>query len=137
MNLKSIKSLFYTGGTSVSVMLLGIITGILTARTLGAEGRGIFAEFLFWPQLISSVLILGLNDATAYFTAKYTRSGQEISKSAIILSGISIVISIVVTIIFACFKIDDDYLFFFLAYSFIYYLFFYISNILLSYNQGK
>ncbi|EFI5239223.1 oligosaccharide flippase family protein, partial [Escherichia coli] len=112
MNLKSIKSLFYTGGTSVSVMLLGIITGILTARTLGAEGRGIFAEFLFWPQLISSVLILGLNDATAYFTAKYTRSGQEISKSAIILSGISIVISIVVTIIFACFKIDDDYLFF-------------------------
>lgn len=137
MNLKSIKSLFLTGGTNVSVMLLGIITGILTARTLGAEGRGLFAEFVFWPQLISSVLILGLNDATAYFTAKYTRNGQIISKSAIYLSGISVVISIVATLIFSHFKVDEEYLFLFLAYSFVYYLFFYVSNILLSYNQGK
>ncbi|HDI3235499.1 TPA: oligosaccharide flippase family protein, partial [Vibrio cholerae] len=111
MNLKSIKSLFLTGGTNVSVMLLGIITGILTARTLGAEGRGLFAEFVFWPQLISSVLILGLNDATAYFTAKYTRNGQIISKSAIYLSGISVVISIVATLIFSHFKVDEEYLF--------------------------
>lgn len=41
------------------------IAGILVARALGPEGKGIVASALVWPQVTAWVLLLGLNTASS------------------------------------------------------------------------
>lgn len=51
-----------------SILLLGInfCTGVLTARYLGAEGRGEQAAMIVWPQLLGWACMLGLPQAVIY-----------------------------------------------------------------------
>ncbi|MEW5906995.1 MAG: oligosaccharide flippase family protein [Elusimicrobiota bacterium] len=44
----------------------GILTGVLTARGLGPDGRGLYAIALLFPSFLSSMLPLGLNFANLY-----------------------------------------------------------------------
>ncbi|MBZ9572247.1 flippase [Patescibacteria group bacterium] len=71
-----VKESFFTFITEVFAAFCGLITAILTARILGAEGRGIFA---FLQSLIAvSILLggLGLSFANIYFISskKYSLS---------------------------------------------------------------
>jgi len=54
-------------------MLLNVVSGILTARFLGPEGKGELTALLLWPGLISAVGSLGLFEAITYFTGKETK----------------------------------------------------------------
>ncbi|MBP0496242.1 lipopolysaccharide biosynthesis protein [Pararoseomonas indoligenes] len=48
------------------VVLFNVATGVLTARLLGPEGRGIFAAVTMWPQFLASVALAGLPFALTY-----------------------------------------------------------------------
>jgi len=56
----------HTLGANILILGLNIGTGILTARFLGAEGRGEMAAMIYWPQLMAYVLTLGLPTAITY-----------------------------------------------------------------------
>jgi len=59
---------------SVATGLLGqfvtIFSGIIVARSLGAEGRGYLALLFLFPILITSIGAMGLPNAITYFVAK-------------------------------------------------------------------
>ncbi|MEO1291838.1 MAG: oligosaccharide flippase family protein, partial [Pseudomonadota bacterium] len=48
---------------SAVILLCGLLTGIVTARVLGAEGRGLLAALLFWPQFAAALATLSIADA--------------------------------------------------------------------------
>lgn len=51
---------FLTNGT---VLLLGVVTGVFSARMLLPTGRGQLAIILFWPMLFQGIGMLGLKEA--------------------------------------------------------------------------
>lgn len=48
------------------LLVLGMLSGVITARLLLAEGRGALAAVLFWPQLLAGLGLLSLNEAATY-----------------------------------------------------------------------
>jgi enterobacterial common antigen flippase len=51
---------------SGAILLSGLATGVLTARLLEPQGRGVLAAVLFWPHLITSLGLLSLPSAMIF-----------------------------------------------------------------------
>jgi O-antigen/teichoic acid export membrane protein len=66
------KAWLWTFGVSSLNLACGVVTGILAARFLLPEGRGVLAAITFWPGLIWSLAMLGLRDAVAHRIAQST-----------------------------------------------------------------
>ncbi|HVI31070.1 oligosaccharide flippase family protein [Phenylobacterium sp.] len=47
----------------VAAVLINFLTGVITARVLGAEGRGVYAAATAWAMLLGSASTVGLADA--------------------------------------------------------------------------
>ncbi len=60
------RSFLITTFTSVFMLILNLGTGIITARVLGPEGKGILRTLIVWPTLFSQIAILGANEAYIY-----------------------------------------------------------------------
>ena len=56
-----------TMAVQVIVLGLNLVTGVLAARLLGPEGRGVFAAATIWPQLLLATSFLGMPAAIVYF----------------------------------------------------------------------
>lgn len=54
-----------TLATSLTIQACGVITGIVTARSLGPDARGAFVAVLLWPTIVSNLGLLGANWAVA------------------------------------------------------------------------
>src|SRR4051794_25842862 len=52
---RPLAALLQSMSTQVLVIGINILTGILTARTLGPDGRGAFAAITTWPQLLATL----------------------------------------------------------------------------------
>ena len=50
----------------VAVMMIGVGTSVITARTLGPSGRGLFALLINFPPLVSNFAKLGIPQAAVY-----------------------------------------------------------------------
>ncbi|QJC53344.1 oligosaccharide flippase family protein [Paenibacillus albicereus] len=55
-----------TSGANLLILLLGTLSSILTARLLGAEGKGELAAILFWPAFLAGVTGFGLPTSLIY-----------------------------------------------------------------------
>ena len=76
------KAAFLTAGANGLIAVLGFCTSTLSARLLGAEGRGELAAILMWPSAISGIAVLGLPDAVVYFSARDPeRAGRYLSSA--------------------------------------------------------
>ena len=60
------------GTTRVSVMVVSFLTGVLVARLLGAEGKGLVAALTVAPAIVVTICDLGLMHATAYHIGRRT-----------------------------------------------------------------
>ncbi|HLW53793.1 MAG TPA: oligosaccharide flippase family protein [Candidatus Angelobacter sp.] len=74
-----------TIGSNVVIALSGLATGPICARLLGPTGRGQLAAIqnLYW--FVGTVGLLGLADATLYFTAQKKEDSGRILASALVL----------------------------------------------------
>ena len=79
-----VGALLQTMATRVSLFALNIGTGIITARTLGAEGRGMLSGLLTWPQFIAYLMTFGLLTSMLFnVKATPTEKGQFFAATAI------------------------------------------------------
>lgn len=62
-----------TFGTNILLLVIGISTGIISARLLGPEGRGQLAEVLFWGAFVAQLAGLGLAPAVTIEAARSER----------------------------------------------------------------
>lgn len=57
------RAFLNSGVTSALILLCGVATGIIVARVLGAEDRGLLGVVIFWGQFLSAFAALSLADA--------------------------------------------------------------------------
>ncbi|MBL8208032.1 MAG: oligosaccharide flippase family protein [Blastocatellia bacterium] len=75
----------------VNVFIIGIniATGIITARTLGAAGRGAYSAMILWPQFLALILTCGLPSALIYHS-KRAPAEARIFFSAVLWMGLAL-----------------------------------------------
>ncbi|PYU01234.1 MAG: hypothetical protein DMG38_04255 [Acidobacteria bacterium] len=81
-----VGNLLVTFAGNGCLALLGLVTGVLVARLLGPQGRGELAAIQTWPTNIASLAMLGLAEATVYFSAREPRQAGRHLSSAIALA---------------------------------------------------
>ena len=59
----TVPAFLQTVASQLLVLVVNILTGVITARALGADGRGIFAAITFWPYFLGNLFSLGLPNA--------------------------------------------------------------------------
>lgn len=64
-------------------------TGVLTARTLGPEGRGELAAMILWPLLIANVTTLGLPSALIYHFRNQVKERRQIGGNGLATAAVS------------------------------------------------
>lgn len=69
-NLPRKRAVVTTFASSLWIQFLTVFSGILSARLLQPEGRGLLAAAFIWPSVFGSVALLGLNNALAISAAK-------------------------------------------------------------------
>lgn len=65
---------------------IGLGTGVLSARMLGVEGRGILAAIQTWPLCIALVAMVGLPEALVFFSARDRSQSRRYLSSALIFA---------------------------------------------------
>jgi O-antigen/teichoic acid export membrane protein len=68
--------------TRGSALVLNIGTGVICARSLGAQGRGEQAAMGLWPGLLGALLTLGLPAALRYFIPKERAASADLLSAA-------------------------------------------------------
>ncbi|MFD2672724.1 lipopolysaccharide biosynthesis protein [Marinicrinis sediminis] len=71
---------------NMGVVLLNMLTGMLIARGLGADGRGVHAAILLWPQFLAFLLNMGIHSAALY-ESKRQQPGKDLFTGALLLSS--------------------------------------------------
>ena len=80
-----------TAGTNLAMAALAMGSAIIAARLLGPKGRGELAAIQIWPSFIATLAMLGMIEATVYYsacdperTSRYIGSGSVIALIAAI-----------------------------------------------------
>ena len=72
--------------TRIFILVLNVATGVITARFLGADGRGEQAAIIMWPMFLASLLTLGMHSALVYNLKRYQDEESELFSAALLLS---------------------------------------------------
>jgi len=89
LTIKNKNFLFHFSITVISSLfsaLIGLVTGVLTARILGPSGRGELGTIQLYGALASSILTSGMPIALTYFSLKYNRLSSTFFFSTIFIS---------------------------------------------------
>ncbi len=71
------------------ILALNILCGMLTARFLGASGRGEQAAMLLWSQLLAGSLTFGLPWALVFYVKQSPEKRSEYFAAALLMSAVS------------------------------------------------
>lgn len=84
-----------TAGTNVLLSAVGAAGGILSARLLGASGRGALAAIQTLPNLLAMVTLLGMPEALVYFSARQGRlAGRYLGSATLLCLAASVPITV-------------------------------------------
>ncbi|WP_372813178.1 oligosaccharide flippase family protein [Paenibacillus sp.] len=74
------------------IFLLNLITGIITARYLGPEGKGESSAMLLWPTFFANLLMLGMPSALLYNLKKHPQETASLYITAkLVCLGVGLV----------------------------------------------
>lgn len=76
--------LWGTLGASAAVAIASLCSGLILARSLSPELRGILATIILWPTMLAIFSDLGLGYAVSYFVAKDARSAGALWTASMI-----------------------------------------------------
>ena len=79
-------AMFRSVGTQVLIVVMNMVTGIITARLLGAEGRGVYVAMTLWPPLLAMLATAGLNSAVVFRLRRSPGSADAVAGAALLLA---------------------------------------------------
>lgn len=79
------RAWFNTVTANLVLLGTGMATGVLSARLLGPEGRGLLSAVTFWPMLVAGLATLSLPEAIVARSATIVRDAGAIGSSALLL----------------------------------------------------
>ena len=74
-------------GTQVLIVMMNLATGIITARLLGAEGRGVYVAITLWPPLLAMLATAGLNSAVVFRMRRNPGAPDAVAGAALLLGS--------------------------------------------------
>lgn len=83
------KHVTFALGTNMIIALIGFVTGLISARLLGPEGRGELAAIQLWGTLLGSLAMVGMDDALVFFSSRNPNQS-----GAYLLTAFSIVVPV-------------------------------------------
>jgi len=80
LNIKSkyVSDILSVVNTKIIVLLLGLVGTVFISRGLGADGRGLLAALLIYPQLLVSVFEGGMRQAAMLYLGKKKATEKEV-----------------------------------------------------------
>ena len=99
-------ALFQSVGTQALITAINVLTGVMTARMLGADGRGVYTAVSTWPQLFATLAVAGLNSAVVYRLRKSPERRVGITGAAVVLCLASALICAAVGVLLLPFLMD-------------------------------
>jgi enterobacterial common antigen flippase len=81
------------------IQLLGVLTGVLLARTLGPAGRGALAAVVLWPTMLWTVGNLGIFDSVTFMSARQTAPHRSIVSTSLGLAAVQSAILILIGLV--------------------------------------
>jgi O-antigen/teichoic acid export membrane protein len=78
-------AMFRSVGTQVLIVMMNLATGIITARLLGAEGRGVYVAITLWPPLLAMLATAGLNSAVVFRLRRNPGAPDAVAGAALLL----------------------------------------------------
>ena len=90
------RAVVTTFASSIWIQLLTVVSGVLSARLLQPEGRGLLAGVMIWPAVFGSIALLGINHALAIRAAQHPSLVGKLTRAALFFG---IVCSLVVVIV--------------------------------------
>ncbi len=86
MNLR--HNIFLTVSARTVLLVLSLVSSVLMARYLGAEGRGVFALVLLLPELGRIFGLLGVDEAIAVYAGLEPGKRQSLVWQSVVVAGI-------------------------------------------------
>src|SRR5215469_592801 len=77
-----------TGLATVLVLAINVVTGIVSARALGPQGRGELSALLLCPQFLSFLFALGLPSSTIVTIKRAPENASALMGTALVLSAV-------------------------------------------------
>jgi O-antigen/teichoic acid export membrane protein len=77
-----------TAAATAAILLSGVVTGLIAARSLGAAGRGELAAMTVWASTFLYAGTLGLPEAVTYFSAAEPSSRERVWTTAQVAAGV-------------------------------------------------
>ncbi|MFT4570788.1 MAG: O-antigen/teichoic acid export membrane protein, partial [Candidatus Binatia bacterium] len=77
-----------TVGTRMLTMALGLVTGIITARMLGPENRGIFSLVALFPATLVTLTKFGQSQATVYFIRREREDVSAVASNVFVFGSV-------------------------------------------------
>jgi enterobacterial common antigen flippase len=99
-------ALFQSVGTQALITVINLLTGVMTARMLGADGRGVYTAVSTWPQLFATLAVAGLNSAIVYRLRKSPERAGGIAGAGIVLCLASSLVCAAVGVLLLPFLMD-------------------------------
>lgn len=77
------NSFVVTLGTSITLALFSLLTGMLLARWLGPSGRGELAAIQAWPSFLAVIAVIGIPEALVYYSARQPNDAGKLLTTSI------------------------------------------------------
>ena len=81
--------------TQTSILGISLCTGVVSARALGAAGRGNLAGIVLWPQVFAGLFAFGVPAALVYHARRAPQEERSLFGSALLLSIVASVVMVV------------------------------------------
>ena len=94
-----IKDVISVGVSKFLMIVFGLVTSIIIARTLGPEKNGIIAALTVYPSLFMTIGSLGIRQSTTYFLGKKIFSEETIKTAITQIWMFSSIVSVIVCFI--------------------------------------
>lgn len=89
-------ALFQSVGIQVFVLGINVLTGVVMARLLGPEGRGVYAAVTLWPPLLAALAVAGLNSAIVFRMRRVPAAMGGIASASLLLGAVHSLVAIAI-----------------------------------------
>ena len=82
-----IMVIIQTACANLAVQGVNLLCGIITARSLGADGRGLLAGIIMWPQFLAYGMTMGIPIASLYWLKRRRDISSELAGAGLLLTA--------------------------------------------------
>jgi O-antigen/teichoic acid export membrane protein len=81
-----VMAILQTACANLALQVVNLLCGIISARTLGADGRGLLAGIIMWPQFLAYGMTMGIPVASVYWLKRRPDLSSELAGASLLLT---------------------------------------------------